>query len=328
MAIKSGFFNSVSGDRKYNADDMSSYFSGLISKGIVKNYLSSFVVTASGSTMQVTVKPGKAYFSDGKYVESDASILQTISIADSTQPRIDRIVLSRDLNSSKRTVELLVLKGTPSSNPQPPEVQNDDNIEQLSLCQVRVNKGVTYITQSNITDERNTNLCGFVHGLIDQIDTEDLFLQYDDAFNSWFNVIKDQLGEDAAGNLQLQVNEIKENYTPKSDIEPDTTTTQKTIGGWNVNYIKIGYKQLYVRISKTFTGGLARQDHVKQSITLPFSTVREYKLHATLMVGWALDSRPALGYIDGTEFWITTAEAITNDITFEAFGVISVEEDV
>ena len=73
---------------------------------------------------------------------------------------------------------------------------------------------------------------------------------------------------------------------------------------------------------------MARQDHVKQSITLPFSTVREYKLHATLMVGWALDSRPALGYIDGTEFWITTAEAITNDITFEAFGVISVEEDV
>ena len=159
MAIKSGFFNSVSGDRKYNADDMSSYFSGLISKGIVKNYLSSFVVTASGSTMQVTVKPGKAYFSDGKYVESDASILQTISIADSTQPRIDRIVLSRDLNSSKRAVELLVLKGTPSSNPQPPEVQNDNNIEQLSLCQVRVNKRATYITQSNITDERNTNLC-------------------------------------------------------------------------------------------------------------------------------------------------------------------------
>lgn len=133
-------------------------------------------------------------------------------------------------------------------------------------------------------------------------------------------------GKTLSSNIVLTAENV--NALPQADAEPDTTTTQKTIGGWNVNYIKIGYKLLYVRISKTFTGGLARQDHVKQSITLPFSTVREYKLHATLMVGWALDSRPALGYIDGTEFWITTAEAITNDITFEAFGVISVEEDV
>ena len=196
------------------------------------------------------------------------------------------------------------------------------------MCQVRVNKRATYITQSNITDERNTNLCGFVHGLIDQIDTEDLFLQYDNAFNGWFEEIKDQLGEDAAGNLQLQVNEIKENYTPKSDIEPDTTTTKKTIGGWNVNYIKIGYKLLYVRIAKTFVGGLAKQDHIDQHITLPFSTVREYKLHATLMIGFGLDTRPGLGYINGTDFWITTAEEIGTDITFEAFGVISIKEDI
>ena len=34
MAIKYGFFNSVSGDRKYNADDISNYFLKLISDGV------------------------------------------------------------------------------------------------------------------------------------------------------------------------------------------------------------------------------------------------------------------------------------------------------
>lgn len=30
MAVTYGFFNSVNGDRKYNADQMSSYFEGLV----------------------------------------------------------------------------------------------------------------------------------------------------------------------------------------------------------------------------------------------------------------------------------------------------------
>ena len=56
--------------------------------------------------------------------------------------------------------------------------------------------------------------------------------------------------------------------------------------------------------------------------------MREYKLHATLMIGFGLDTRPGLGYINGTDFWITTAEEIGTDITFEAFGVISIKEDI
>ena len=35
MAITSGFFNSVNDDRPYNAEQMTLYFEGLISNGII-----------------------------------------------------------------------------------------------------------------------------------------------------------------------------------------------------------------------------------------------------------------------------------------------------
>lgn len=34
MAVKYGFFDSVNGDRKYSADDISNYFLKLISNGV------------------------------------------------------------------------------------------------------------------------------------------------------------------------------------------------------------------------------------------------------------------------------------------------------
>ena len=37
MSITSGFFNSVNGDRTYNADQMSTYFKGLIGSGVYEN---------------------------------------------------------------------------------------------------------------------------------------------------------------------------------------------------------------------------------------------------------------------------------------------------
>ena len=41
-----GFFNSVDGDRRYTADQMSNYFKGLISDGVYEGLGSALVVTA------------------------------------------------------------------------------------------------------------------------------------------------------------------------------------------------------------------------------------------------------------------------------------------
>lgn len=38
-------------------------------------------------------------------------------------------------------------------------------------------------------------------------------------FNSWFDNVKNQLSEDAAGNLQLQINEIKADEVTEEEID-------------------------------------------------------------------------------------------------------------
>ena len=73
MAVRSGYFNSRGGDRKYNAEDMSQYFRGLITHGVLQNFGGKFMVVENGG-MSVKVKTGRAYFSDGKWMENTAEI--------------------------------------------------------------------------------------------------------------------------------------------------------------------------------------------------------------------------------------------------------------
>ena len=55
--IKYGFFNSVGGDRKYNADDISNFFVKLISDGVFATPATCMQVTA-GTGLNVAVAAG------------------------------------------------------------------------------------------------------------------------------------------------------------------------------------------------------------------------------------------------------------------------------
>lgn len=186
MAISSGYFNSSNGDRKYNAETMSRYFSGILSKGVLANYLSAFNVTAAGG-MNLTVGTGRAYFTDGRWMENDTAMNLVLNVADVTNPRIDRVVLRKDSSNSVRGCSVIVKTGTPAASPTPPTLESSDYVEELSLAQIYVSPVTTSITQTEITDERPNDVCGFVHGLIKQITTEGLFEQYQATFEEWFN---------------------------------------------------------------------------------------------------------------------------------------------
>ena len=61
MAWKSGFFNSVNGDRLYNADDMSKIFDGLITDGVYESVDDKLAVQPnSGMTIQIAT--GRGWF--------------------------------------------------------------------------------------------------------------------------------------------------------------------------------------------------------------------------------------------------------------------------
>ena len=185
--IESGYFNSINGDRKYNAEKMSKYFAGLFSKGVVMNYGEMFSVKAT-TGMIVEVGTGKAYFTDGKWIESDSKIRFTIDPSDVVLNRIDSIVLVKDRNESKRNCNIVYKKGTPSSSPIPPKLTNDENIEEMQLCTIKVNKLVESITQSSITNTIPDNsVCGYITGLISHVSTEDLFKQWEAAYQEYYN---------------------------------------------------------------------------------------------------------------------------------------------
>lgn len=184
MAVTSGFFNSVDGDRMYNAEQMSSYFDGLISNGVFENVGDKMIVTA-GSGMTVNVGTGRAFI-DSHWVKNDSVLSLTVDPSDVQLSRIDAVVLRLDKTDEGRSITIEMKTGTPSTTPAPPTPTINDNVHELFLAYVKVPKNTTQITQVNITDLRPSSQCGWVTGIIKQVNTADLFLQWQTAYEEQY----------------------------------------------------------------------------------------------------------------------------------------------
>ena len=240
MAVKGFFYNSVNMDRLYNGQDMNEDKAPFYKEGVVFGQLA---VTA-GEGMEVKVdggsKTGYAYINMHTIHNTTVLVLK-VSQASGTMPRIDRVVLRND--ESERKPSIYILEGAYSSSPQPPELTNTDMIQEKCLAEIFVAAGAVEITQADIKDTRaDTALCGFVASQFKEFDFSQLTLQFDSWFarekntmeeehadfieeyaeltkkfadskqvewSTWFDYIKNQFGEDAAGNLLGMIEEIK-----------------------------------------------------------------------------------------------------------------------
>lgn len=204
--IRSGFFNSDGGDRKYDAHWFSKFFGTIIGNGIFTNPTSSLQVV-SHENMQTAVRAGNGWI-NGYFITNDGDYILQHDTSDGTLKRIDRIVMRLDL--SKRQIEIVIKKGTLSSSPVAPTLQRDTTIYELVLADVNIDNGMTEILQTKIKDQRfDSDLCGVVKSLVDDIDTTDLFAQYDASFNEWFADVKEMLDGDVAGNLLNRINDLQ-----------------------------------------------------------------------------------------------------------------------
>lgn len=193
MAVTYGFFNSINGDRTYNADQMSSYFEGLVSDGVYANVGQSMAVLANGD-MSVNVASGRAVIGT-RWVKNDNTFNIAIDPAHPTLTRIDAIVIK--LDTINRSITLEAVKGTPSETPVAPVLPTSDTVKFLVLAYITVAAAVTSISQADIADQRsNSDICGWVTGLITQLDTSTLFLQWQEAFDTWFNDLTEELRVD------------------------------------------------------------------------------------------------------------------------------------
>lgn len=179
MAITYGFFNSSNGDRTYNADQMSEYFKGLIGDGVFESVGGALQVLAS-SGMTINVSSGRMVI-DCKWLDNDSTYSITMNPAHVTLNRYTAIVAQ--LDRSNRLMKIYAKDGIPASTPIYPTLQDDGIITELCLAYVYVPAGATSISQSNISDTRpDPAVCGWVTGLIEQVDTSTLFLQWQTAY--------------------------------------------------------------------------------------------------------------------------------------------------
>lgn len=185
MAEKSGFFDAhvVDGgyDRVYLAENFAKYFASFIGNGVFGGKSMELVVQENKTiSMGVRVLSGQAWINGYWYENTDECYLP-IDVADGTLHRIDSIVVRWD--KYQRNIYLAVLKGTANTNPIAPTLRRENDLYELKLADIYVSAGTTVITQEQITDTRmNAEACGFVTGVVKQLDITDLSI--------WINEFK------------------------------------------------------------------------------------------------------------------------------------------
>lgn len=252
-------------DRVYLAAQFAAYFASFIGNGVYAEHSNQLQVVAMPTPqMQVGVEKGQGWI-NGYWYENTDTMYLPIEVADGVLNRIDSIALR--IGFAERNMWLMVKKGTPAINPIAPEVTRTADYYDLQLATISIPAGSIKITQAQIQDTRmNQDVCGWVTGVVEQLDTTTLFNQFEayfqefkennqadyeewtetqkqawlswvsgqeadftdwadeqkeeyetwyathinqwqSDFDTWFENIKDQLGEDAAGNLQNQIDE-------------------------------------------------------------------------------------------------------------------------
>lgn len=231
MAEHSGFFNSVDSDRRYAAADFARMFSLLIGSGVFVDPANQLMVGAAFG-LHVNVKAGSAFI-DGYWYTLDENKDLTISANTMTYERIDLVCCTLDL--STRTISLNIRENVPDAS-----ARNTGTIHDLVLAAVRVPVGASTITSADITDYRpDETRCGFVKGTVEQIETGDLFAQFEESFNEWFNEIKGKLSEDPATQLQAQIEDIEESLSSQPTIRSGASVPSNSLGKDGDIYIQI-----------------------------------------------------------------------------------------
>ena len=194
MAINSYFFIAVmSGgvyDRVYNAADFTSYLDMLVGNGVFPTPSTQLQVRAS-TGMNVIVGAGSGWINGHKLVNT-ADMTLAVESSDVLLGRIDAVIFYVDLDSRSMGIEIKT--GDLSASPVAPALVRTSDRYEMCLAHIRVDKQVDTIVNAMITDTRgNSDLCGYVQGLIQQLDTATLFQQWQDAFDTWFSAVQEQL---------------------------------------------------------------------------------------------------------------------------------------
>lgn len=289
MSVSSGFFNSLNGDRKYNAAQMSAIFDGLIIDGVFASIGTAFAVKAAGG-LTVNVGIGKAWF-DHTWTVNDSILPMTAPEAEVLLDRIDAVVLEVNGMESVRNNTIKFVKGNPSSAPSRPTLTNEGNVHQYPLCYIYRKYGTAVINQADITPMVGTESTPFVTGILQTISLDELLGKWQDEL--------DQFTDARSQEVDDWIAQEESDFTAwfnkmKADLQQEQTVLDQWIASEQADFLA-WYNQMKDQLSGDVAGNLQLEidkEEVKRILLIGFEDgTKEFSDDGTIITSTASDGR-------------------------------------
>lgn len=289
MSVSSGFFNSLNGDRKYNAAQMSAIFDGLIIDGVFASIGTAFAVNAAGG-LTVNVGIGKAWF-DHTWTVNDSILPMTAPEAEVLLDRIDAVVLEVNGTESVRENTIKFVKGNPSSAPSRPTLTNEGNVHQYPLCYIYRKYGTAVINQADITPMVGTESTPFVTGILQTISLNELLGKWQDELDRFTDARSQEVDDWIAqeeSDFTTWFNEMK------ADFQQEQTVLDQWIASEQADFLA-WYNQMKDQLSGDVAGNLQLEidkEEVKRILLVGFEDgTKEFSDDGTIITSTASDGR-------------------------------------
>lgn len=289
MSVSSGFFNSLNGDRKYNAAQMSAIFDGLIIDGVFASIGTAFAVKAAGG-LTVNVGIGKAWF-DHTWTVNDSILPMTAPEAEVLLDRIDAVVLEVNGMESVRNNTINFVKGNPSSAPSRPTLTNEGNVHQYPLCYIYRKYGTAVINQADITPMVGTESTPFVTGILQTISLDELLGKWQDELDRFTDArskeVDDWIAQEES-DFTAWFNKMK------ADLQQEQTVLDQWIASEQADFLA-WYNQMKDQLSGDVAGNLQLEidkEEVKRILLVGFEDgTKEFSDDGTVITSTASDGR-------------------------------------
>lgn len=289
MSVSSGFFNSLNGDRKYNAEQMSAIFDGLIIDGVFASIGTAFAVKAAGG-LTVNVGVGKAWF-DRTWTVNDSILPMTAPEAEVLLDRIDAVVLEVNGMESVRENTIKFVKGNPSSAPSRPTLTNEGNVHQYPLCYIYRKYGTAVINQADITPMVGTESTPFVTGILQTISLDELLGKWQDELDRFTDARSQEVDDWIAreeSDFTAWFNKMK------ADLQQEQTVLDQWIASEQADFLA-WYNQMKDQLSGDVAGNLQLEidkEEVKRILLVGFEDgTKEFSDDGTVITSTASDGR-------------------------------------
>lgn len=289
MSVSSGFFNSLNGDRKYNAAQMSAIFDGLIIDGVFASIGTAFAVKAAGG-LTVNVGVGKAWF-DHTWTVNDSILPMIAPEAEVLLDRIDAVVLEVNGLESIRENTIKFVKGNPSSAPSRPILTNEGNVHQYPLCYIYRKYGTAVINQADITPMVGTESTPFVTGILQTISLDELLGKWQDELDRFTDARSQEVDDWIAqeeSDFTAWFNKMK------ADLQQEQTVLDQWIASEQADFLA-WYNQMKDQLSGDVAGNLQLEidkEEVKRILLVGFEDgTKEFSDDGTVITSTASDGR-------------------------------------